>query len=176
MDFLWSPWRYAYVSSTTDSGKCVFCIGELSDDDTERLVLYRARFNFIIMNLYPYTAGHLMVVEDDPAVLTLSVTLLRDLGYEILEAADAISALRALETSSRINLLFTDVVLPGAMNGPDLAIEIQRRRPGIGVLFTSGYTDNAIVHQGQLDEEVELLNKPFTKADLARKIRAVLDK
>ncbi len=62
MDLLWSPWRYAYVSSTTASKSCVFCIGELPDDDTERLVLFRARFNFVIMNLYPYSTGHLMVV------------------------------------------------------------------------------------------------------------------
>ena len=62
MDFLWSPWRYAYVSSTTDSKRCVFCIGQLPDGDTERLVLFRAQFNFVIMNLYPYSTGHLMVV------------------------------------------------------------------------------------------------------------------
>ena len=62
MDYLWSPWRYAYVSSTTGPESCVFCISEFPDEDRERLVLYRAQFNFVIMNLYPYTAGHVMVV------------------------------------------------------------------------------------------------------------------
>lgn len=102
--------------------------------------------------------------------------LLRDIGHEILEASDADSALKMLATSSRINMLFTDVVLPGGMNGPKLAAEIRRQRPGIAVLYTSGYTENAIVHQGQVDEGIDLLNKPFSRSDLARKIRAVLDK
>ncbi len=62
MDFLWSPWRYAHVSSGAASKRCVFCIGELPDDDVELLVLHRSQFNFVIMNRYPYTSGHLMVV------------------------------------------------------------------------------------------------------------------
>jgi signal transduction histidine kinase len=118
----------------------------------------------------------ILVVEDDPDVRTMTVALLKDIGYEILEASDADSALKMLATSSRINMLFTDVVLPGGMNGPKLAAEIRRQRPGIAVLYTSGYTENAIVHQGQVDEGIELLNKPFSRSDLARKIRAVLDK
>ncbi len=81
-----------------------------------------------------------------------------------------------LDRISRVNLLFTDVVLPGGMNGPKLAEEVVRRRPGVSVLFTSGYTDNAFIPQGRLDKGVELLNKPFRKADLARKVRSVLDK
>ena len=118
----------------------------------------------------------ILVVEDDPDVRTLAVVLLRGLGYEILEAPDAGSALIALETSPRVHLLFTDVVLPGDMNGPDLAAEVHRRRPGIGILYTSGYTENAIIHQGRVDDGLELLNKPYSKADLARKVRDVLDK
>ena len=62
MDYLWSPWRYAYVSAPAASERCVFCIGESPDNDTELLVLHRARFNFVVMNRYPYTSGHLMVV------------------------------------------------------------------------------------------------------------------
>ena len=81
-----------------------------------------------------------------------------------------------LDRISRVNLLFTDVVLPGGMNGPKLAEEVVRRRPGVSVLFTSGYTDNAFIPQGRLDKGVELLNKPYRKADLAMKVRAVLDK
>jgi CheY-like chemotaxis protein len=118
----------------------------------------------------------ILVVEDDPSVRTLSVALLSDLGYGVLEAADGPAALLVLETSPQIDLLFTDVVLPGGMRGPELAAEITRRRPRITVLYTSGYTENAIVHQGRLDEGVDLLNKPFRRDDLARKVRAVLDK
>ena len=117
----------------------------------------------------------ILVIEDDTDVRTLAVALLRDLGYEILEAADAESALRILGTSSRINLLFTDVILPGGINGPELAAEVRRRRPEIGVLYASGYTENAIIHQGRFDESLELLKKPYKKSHLARKIRAVLD-
>jgi len=118
----------------------------------------------------------ILVVEDDPDVRTLTVALLSDLGYAVLDARDAPSALEALDRNSRVNMLFTDVVLPGGMNGPQLAEEINRRCPGVSVLFTSGYTDDAIIHQDRLDERVELLSKPFRKSDLARKVRAVLDK
>jgi CheY-like chemotaxis protein len=118
----------------------------------------------------------ILVVEDDPNVRTLSVALLSDLGYDVLEAADGPSALLMLETSSHVNLLFTDVVLPGGMRGPELAAEIMRRQPGIAVLYTSGYTENAIIHRGRLEEGVELLSKPFRREDLARKVRAVIDK
>ena len=117
----------------------------------------------------------ILVVEDDTDVRTLAVALLRDLGYESLEAADAQSALRMLETSSQINLLFTDVILPGGVNGLELAAQVGQRRPGIGVLYTSGYTENAIIHQGRFDEGMALLKKPYKKSHLARKIRAVLD-
>ncbi len=116
-----------------------------------------------------------LLVEDDPDVQTLAVALVASLGYEILAASDGKAALRALQESSRINLLFTDVVLPGGMNGPALAAEVQRRRPEIKVLFMSGYTEKGILHQAQLPEGSELLNKPFGKADLARKLRQVLD-
>ncbi len=81
-----------------------------------------------------------------------------------------------LDRISRVNLLFTDVVLPGGMNGPKLAEEVVHRCPRVSVLFTSGYTDNAFIHQGRLDKSVELLNKPFRKADLAQKVRFALDK
>ena len=79
-----------------------------------------------------------------------------------------------LETSLRVDLLFTDVVLPGGMRGPELAQEVARGQPGIAVLYTSGYTENAIVHHGRLDEGVALLNKPFRRKDLAQKVREAL--
>ncbi len=118
----------------------------------------------------------ILVVEDDADVRTLTVALLRDLGYEILEAADGDSALAALDKASRVDLLFSDVVLPGGMSGPKLANEVKSRVPGISVLYTSGYTDNSIVHQGRIDKGVQLLNKPFRKATLAQTVRSVLDK
>ena len=85
------------------------------------------------------------------------------------------SALQLLEADPSISLLFTDVVLPGGMNGRQLADEAQRRRPELKVLYATGYTRNAIIHQGRLDAEVELLTKPFTADALARKVRQILD-
>ncbi len=116
-----------------------------------------------------------MVVEDDPEVRTLSVALLRRLGYQILEAADGSSALKAVASAPKVNLLFTDVVLPGGMSGPQLATEVQDRFPGIAVLYTSGYTDLANVDQSAFCKDIELLKKPYRKAELARKIRRALD-
>ncbi|MBT3792541.1 MAG: PAS domain-containing protein [Rhodospirillales bacterium] len=117
----------------------------------------------------------ILVVEDDPDVRTLSVALLSGLGYEILAATDGKSALKVLETAPRVNLLFTDVVLPGGMSGPEIAAEVRKRYPGIVVLYTSGYTDLGNVDMSAFDEEAELLQKPYRKADLAQKIRQVLD-
>ncbi len=78
-------------------------------------------------------------------------------------------------STTRVNLLLTDVVLPGGMSGPELAAEVERHIPGIKVLYMSGYTENAIVHHGRLDADAELLQKPFRRADLARAVRKVLD-
>ena len=116
-----------------------------------------------------------MVVEDDPEVRTLSVALLSSFGYQILEAADGESAIEILDSAPRVNLLFTDVVLPGGMSGPELAAEVQDRFPGVAVLYTSGYTDLANVDRSTLGEDAELLQKPYRKADLARKVRLALD-
>ncbi len=80
-----------------------------------------------------------------------------------------------LGSAKAVNLLLTDVVLPGGMNGRELATEIERRTPGIPVLFMSGYTEDAIIHHGRLDADAKLLQKPFRKADLARAVRKVLD-
>jgi PAS domain S-box-containing protein len=117
-----------------------------------------------------------LVVEDDADMRTLSVAFLRSLGYEVLVAENGKSALEELERSEGINLLFTDVILPGGMNGADLAAEVRRRQPEIAVLFTSGYSREALIDKGQLDEAIELLKKPFRKADLAQKVKLVLDK
>ena len=119
----------------------------------------------------------ILVVEDDDDVRAYSVEVLRELGYRVLEASDGPSALAALERPGAfdVRLLFTDIVLPGGLSGADLARTATALRPGLKVLFTTGYARNAIVHQGRLEEEVELITKPFTYADLAAKVRDVLD-
>ncbi|WP_374448936.1 ATP-binding protein [Stella sp.] len=121
--------------------------------------------------------GHgrsVLVVEDDPGVRRFSVECLSDLGYRVLEAADGASALQLLDRHPEVALLFTDVVLPHGMNGRRLADEARRRRPDLAVLFTTGYTQNAIVHHGTLDPGVDMIGKPFTQAELARKLAQVI--
>ena len=117
----------------------------------------------------------ILVVEDDDDVRANSVESLRELGYRVVEAADGPSALRVIELDASIRLLFTDVGLPGGMNGRQLADEARRRRPDLRVLFTTGYARNAIVHHGRLDPGVELIVKPYTYAALARKIKTMLE-
>ncbi|MCH8998624.1 MAG: PAS domain S-box protein [Proteobacteria bacterium] len=124
----------------------------------------------------PGSLETLLVVEDDADVRELAVNMLQSLGYVAVEAIDAESALAALDRRPEIVLLFTDVVLPGGTNGAELARQARKRRPDLKVLYTSGYTDNAIIHKGVLDEEADMINKPFRKAALARKIRGILDR
>lgn len=121
-----------------------------------------------------HSSETILVVEDDDDVRIYSTEGLRDLGFTVLEAPDGESALRVLALHPEVVLLFTDVGLP-AINGRQLADEARRRNPQLRVLFTSGYARNAIVHQGRLDPGVELLTKPFTRAELAARVRDVLD-
>jgi signal transduction histidine kinase/CheY-like chemotaxis protein len=116
----------------------------------------------------------ILVVEDNEDVRSYSVMILNELGYGVLEAGDAESAMRILASPGRIDLLFTDVVLPGK-TGRVLAEEAAAIRPDLHVLFTTGYSRNAIVHQGRLDPGVQLLTKPFTFDQLAARIRHALD-
>ena len=116
----------------------------------------------------------ILVAEDDEAVRTTVVEILGDLGYRVLVARDAESALTVIQSGVPVDLLFTDVVMPGALRSPELARRARERLPGVAVLFTSGYTENAIVHGGRLDAGVELLSKPYTREALARKVRHVL--
>ena len=102
------------------------------------------------------------------------LTQLHSLGYVTLDAANATEAIAVVEAGNRFDLLFTDVIMPGATNGRQLANELQRRKPGLKVLFTSGYTENAIIHHGRLDTGVLLLAKPYRKSDLAVMIRRAL--
>ena len=99
---------------------------------------------------------------------------LHSLGYVTLDAANGAEALALVEAGSEFDLLFTDVIMPGTMNGRQLANEVQKRKPGLKVLFTSGYTENAIIHHGRLDAAVLLLAKPYRKSDMAVMIRRAL--
>jgi PAS domain S-box-containing protein len=115
-----------------------------------------------------------LVVEDDDEVREVAVSMLTELGYRVAKARDAASALAVVDSGIPIDLIFTDVMMPGALRSPDLARKAKERLPNVAVLFTSGYTQNAIVHGGRLDAGVELLAKPYTREGLARKIRHVL--
>jgi PAS domain S-box-containing protein len=116
----------------------------------------------------------ILVVEDDPLVRSYVATQLNGLGYTTLTAANAAEALEYIDGVKDFDLLFTDVIMPGSLNGRQLADEAVRRRPGLKVLYTSGYTENAIVHHGRLDPGVLLLAKPYRKSDLARMVRIAL--
>ena len=104
---------------------------------------------------------------------TYVITRLRSLGYQVLVAANAAEAMVIVESDARIDVLFTDVIMPGT-NGHQLAEAAKKLRPELNVLYTSGYTENAIVHHGRLDPGVLLLAKPYRKADLARMMRQTL--
>ncbi len=116
----------------------------------------------------------ILVVEDDADVRLFAVNALHGMGYETQQAGDAGTAIRLLETIPQIALLFTDIILPGTMDGVGLAAEAQRRYPGLRVLFTSGYTEYALVSSGQLAEEVDVLVKPYRKIELGKKLRMLL--
>ena len=117
----------------------------------------------------------ILVVEDDAALRTHATETLRELGYQVIEAAGGAAALEALRSQPGIDLLFTDVVMPGGMNGRQLAEEAHRLQPDLKVLFTTGYTRNAIVHHGRLDPGIDLISKPYSFHALASHIRARLD-
>jgi PAS domain S-box-containing protein len=163
------------------SGGQVEVCSEEGRGTTFKLYLPRADEQAQVAEAAPLPAplsGHgesILVVEDDALVRNCVVTQLESLGYRTLAAANAAEALRLMEQGRRLDLLFTDVMLPGPMNGRDLAEEAVKRWPAAKVLFTSGYSESALTHHGRLDSGVAVLNKPYRKADLARKIHAVLE-
>jgi signal transduction histidine kinase/CheY-like chemotaxis protein len=116
----------------------------------------------------------ILVVEDDPLMRRLATEALHELGYTVFDCDGAANALATLDRVTDVKLLFTDVVMP-EVNGKKLADEAVRRRPGLKVLFTTGYTANAVVHGGVLDTGVNFISKPFTLDQLAAKVRTVLD-
>jgi CheY-like chemotaxis protein len=116
----------------------------------------------------------ILVVEDDALVRNFVIVQLQSLGYRTIAAANGPAAMALISDDKPFDLLFTDVIMPGGMTGRQLADEATKRRPGVKVLYTSGYTDNAIVHQGRLDAGVLLLTKPYRKSQLANMVRRAL--
>jgi CheY-like chemotaxis protein len=115
-------------------------------------------------------------VEDEAMVRDFSISVLEDAGYRVLAAEDGPTAVRLIDKyRDEIDLLFTDVLLTGPMNGRKVADEALKTCPDLKVLFTTGYTRNAIIHHGRLDEGVQLITKPFAAVDLAERVRRFLD-
>jgi len=162
------------------SGGHIKIYSELGQGTTVKLYLPRLNgtgADAADVAVLPHSPGQgesILVVEDHEDVRAFTAQILSALGYQVTAAADAAAALRLLEQLAGIDLLFTDVGLPG-MGGRALADEVLRRWPGTKVLYTTGYARNSIIHHGRLDPGVALITKPFTQASLAAKIRAVLD-
>lgn len=116
-----------------------------------------------------------LVVEDDDAVRAYTAEILRELGYSVAEASSAKGALAILRNKEQLDLLLTDVVMPGDMNGRELADEAARLRSGLRVLFMTGYSRDAIIRHGRIDPGVHMIGKPFSFDDLAAKVRGRLD-
>ena len=167
---------YGFVKQ---SGGHVKIYSEPGHGTTVRIYLPRARGaedveTEVAVSATTGGAETVLVVEDDEEVRATVVDMLTDIGYRVLKARDAESALAIVESGVPIDLLFTDVVMPGTLRSPELARRAQARLPNLAVLFTSGYTENAIVHGGRLDDGIELLSKPYSREALARKIQYVL--
>jgi CheY-like chemotaxis protein len=122
----------------------------------------------------PQGSGTILVVEDDPEVREVVVGMLRELGYAVLEAENAATALKVVESHRAIDLLFTDVVMPGPVTTRQLVERTRALAPRTKVLFTTGHAEDTIVHHGQLDIGVQLLSKPYRGAELAARIRSLL--
>lgn len=161
------------------SGGHVKLYSEVGHGTTVKMYLPRAtqkEDREVVLQSGPIVGGTetILVVEDDDEVRETVVETLTDLGYKVLKAPNADAALNVVEAGIAIDLLFTDVVMPGTLKSPELAKKARERQPDIAVLYTSGYTENSIVHGGRLDAGVELLSKPYTREALARKLRHVL--
>jgi signal transduction histidine kinase/CheY-like chemotaxis protein len=164
------------------SGGHIKIYSEPGDGTTVRIYLPRARGDVATGSVramapieLPRGTATVLVVEDEPAVREIAVAILGDLGYTVLEAADGEEGLRVFgANAASVDLLLTDVVLPGKVRGREMAEGITAIRPDVRVLFMSGYTENSIVHHGRLDEGVHLIGKPFKREQLARKVAEVL--
>jgi len=164
---------------TKQSGGHIKIYSEVGHGTTIRLYLPQASGEAEVpedISVQPVESGSetILVVEDDSLVRNYVVAQLKSLGYDVLTAANAVEALKIIKREKTLDLLFTDVIMPGEMNGRQLSDAAAKLRPDLKVLFTSGYTENAIVHHGRLDPGVLLLAKPYRKADLGRMIRQAL--
>jgi PAS domain S-box-containing protein len=167
---------YGFVKQ---SGGHIKIESEVGRGTTIRIYLPRslqAEDHRIQIDAVPATGGSEMVLvaEDNESVRDTVVAMLNDLGYRVLKAKDAESALTIIESGMPIDLLFTDVVMPGPMASTELARKARERMPHLAVLFTSGYADNFLTGSGRLEFDVELLSKPYSRDDLARKVRHVI--
>ena len=166
---------YGFVKQ---SGGHIKIYSEEGHGTTIRLYLPPARIleELAAPTIAPVLSGSetLLVVEDDTLVRNFVVTQLHSLGYKTIAAADGREALTHVQSGAAFELLFTDVIMPGGINGRELAEHVTKTRPGTRVLYTSGYTDNTIAHHGRLDEGVLLLSKPYRKSELARMVRIAL--
>jgi len=167
---------YGFVKQ---SGGHIRLYSEIGEGTTIRI--YLPRSTGVAVDTRSATPGRLkhgtetiLVVEDDLKVQSTVVELLSGLGYAVLKANNADQALTIAASGVHIDLLFTDVVMPGVLRSPEMARRAVQMLPGLKVLFTSGYTQNAIVHGGRLDPGVELLSKPYSRQQLASKVRQVL--
>ncbi len=124
----------------------------------------------------PFTAKTqtVLVVEDDADARSTLAAMVTELGYRVLEAENGRSALPILEQERPVNILLSDVIMPGGMNGVDLAKAARKRRPDLKVLFVSGYDHTAIAHATKYDDSLRLLNKPFSLTDLSRELQALI--
>ncbi len=164
------------------SGGHVKIYSEPGDGTTVRIYLPRAIGTAAAMGQrtaipleLPRGSATVLVVEDEPAVREIAVAMLSDLGYRVLEAADGEEGLRVFGAHTAvIDLMLTDVVLPGKVRGRELAERITAIRPEVSILYMSGYTENSIVHNGRLDDGVQLISKPFKRDQLARKVAEAL--
>ena len=169
---------------TKQSGGHVNIYSEVGVGTTVRMYLPRTRTAEdmeveLPFNHFPHQTASsetILVVEDDRVVRSTAVDTLRQFGFTVLEAVNAERALAIVESGAKVDLLFTDVVMPGTLRSPELARRAQQILPNMGVLFTSGYTENAIVHSGRLDDGVELLSKPYSNDQLFAKISRVMAK
>jgi PAS domain S-box-containing protein len=166
---------YGFVKQ---SGGHIKIYSEEGHGTTIRLYLPPARAEEYVLAppVAPILSGHetILIVEDDAMVWDFVIAQLRSLGYTTIAATDGRQALAHVRNGAAFDLLFTDVIMPGGINGRELADEVAKLRPGSKVLYTSGYTDNAIIHHGRLDEGVLLLSKPYRKSQLANMVRLAL--
>ena len=163
------------------SGGHINIYSELGQGSTVRIYLPRSREDEdaqIESRASPVTGGSetILLVEDDEDVRVTTAEMLSELGYTVLRAKDADSALVVIESGAEIDLLFTDIVMPGALRAPELAHKAEQKIPGIAVLFTTGYAENAALRGGQLGSGLNLIAKPYARDQLGRKLRQILSK